>query len=59
MVYSMIVSIPIRIIVSYDFMIILQPIDTYRDGILIWLYLTRISIRIVVSLVSRYRYDTR
>jgi hypothetical protein len=59
MVYSMIVSIPIRIIVSYDFTIILQPIDTYRDGILIWLYLTRISIHIVVSLVSRYRYDTR
>jgi hypothetical protein len=32
----MVVSIPIRILVSYDFMILSQSIDTYRDGILIW-----------------------
>jgi hypothetical protein len=59
MIHSMVASILIRIIVSYDFMIILQSIDTYRDGNLIWLYLTRILIHIVVSLVSRYKYDTR
>jgi hypothetical protein len=27
---------PDSILVSYDFTILLQPIDTYRDGILIW-----------------------
>jgi hypothetical protein len=29
------VSIPIRILVTYDFMILPQLIDTYHDGILI------------------------
>jgi hypothetical protein len=33
---SMVVSIPIHIVVSYEFMILPQPTDTYRDGILIW-----------------------
>jgi hypothetical protein len=47
----MVVSILTRIIVSYDFTILPWQIDTYHDGILIWLYLTRILIRIVVSLV--------
>jgi hypothetical protein len=31
-----VVSIMICIIVSYDFAILLLPIDTYHDGILIW-----------------------
>jgi hypothetical protein len=31
-----ILSQPIRILVSYDFTILSWPIDTYRDGILIW-----------------------
>jgi hypothetical protein len=54
----MVVSIPIRILVSYDFTILPRPVDTYRDGILIWVVLTRIPIRIMVSLVSRYKNDT-
>jgi hypothetical protein len=32
----MVVSIPIRIVVSYDFTILPKPTDTYREGILIW-----------------------
>jgi hypothetical protein len=32
----LVVSISIRILVSYDFTILSRPIDTYRDGILIW-----------------------
>jgi hypothetical protein len=32
----MVVSIPICIVVSYDFTILLQLTDTYRDVILIW-----------------------
>jgi hypothetical protein len=33
---TMVISIPIHIVVSYDFTILLWPIDTYHDDILIW-----------------------
>jgi hypothetical protein len=35
-VVIMVITIPIHILVSYDFTILLRLIDTYRDGILIW-----------------------
>jgi hypothetical protein len=54
----MAVSISIRILVSYDSIILSRLTDTYRDDILIWWYLTCIPIRIVVSLVFRYKNNT-
>jgi hypothetical protein len=49
----MVVSIPIRIVLSYDFMILPQPTDTYRDGILIW-YSLRLTLLFANTDVSRY-----
>jgi hypothetical protein len=56
----MVISIPIRILVSYDFTILSRPIDTHRDGILIWVvsYSYPNMYRGIFSILIQKRYNT-
>jgi hypothetical protein len=56
----MVVSILISILVSYDFMILLWSIDTYCDGILIWIvsYSYPDTYRDIFSIPIQKQYNT-
>jgi hypothetical protein len=60
LVAIMVVIIPIRILVSYDFTILLWSIDTYRDGILIWIvsYSYPDMYHSIFSIPIQKRYNT-
>jgi hypothetical protein len=56
----MVVSIPICILVSYDFTILPRKNDTYHDGILIWVvsYSYLDTYRDIFSIPIQKRYHT-
>jgi hypothetical protein len=57
---AMVVSISIRILVCYDFTILPRSIDTYRDGILIWVvsYSYPDTYHDIFSIPIQKRYNT-